>query len=103
MFGDLQGMMQQMQEQMDAHKRKLDDIIVHGESGGVKVSCTGNRKITDISISSDLLSDGDKEALEDLVLSAVNRALEEAGNVHEATMKGAASGMLPNLPGLFGE
>ena len=102
MFGDLQGMMKDMQARMDESKKQLDEVIVNGEAGGIKVSCTANRKLTDISIDPELIASGDAEGLEDIMLTAVNRALEEAERVHENAMKSTASGILPNLSGLFG-
>ncbi len=102
----LDQLMSQMQEQTEEATKKLDSIIVMGEAenGLVKVSSTGNKKIINIEISDEIA--GDKEAIEDLVIVAVNRAIEKAEEVHEKEMGGIAQGMLPdlgNLGGLLGK
>ena len=50
-------------------------------------------------ISPDLLSDGDAEMLQDMILSAVNEALRQADDAMSKTMDGIGSGL--NL-GAFG-
>ncbi len=99
MFGDLMG---KMKEQMEEMKVKLEGIEVCGEAEGglVKVTANGNRKILNISVSDQLV--GDKEAIEELVLVAVNRALEEAEKVNANEMQGVAAGMLPGMGNLGG-
>ena len=98
MFGDMMGKIQEMQQKTEEIKKRLDNVQVDAdaENGKVKAVCTGNRKIVSISIS-DELKNGDKEELEDLVILAVNRALEKAEKLAEVEMAGAAKGMLPGL------
>ena len=99
MFGN--GMMeklQAMQGQMEEIKARLETITVRGEAdnGNIKVHINGNRKVTDIELDESLLSK-DKEELEELLLVAVNRAIEQADNLHNAEMGSAAMGMMPNV------
>lgn len=96
MFGDLFGKLQEMQSKVEQAKEQLATISVSGESpdGRVKVVATGNRKITDITIE-DQLRTGDPEELEDMLVMAVNHALEKAENVQESTMSAATGDMLP--------
>ena len=92
------GKLQEMQQKTEEIKKRLDNINVEGdaENGKVRAVSTANRKIVSISIA-DELQNGDKEELEDLVILAVNRALEKAEKIAEAEMAGAAKGMLPGL------
>lgn len=87
-----------MKQQMDEVKNRLNNIIVEGtaENGAVKVTATGNKQVKNISINEALLKD--KEELEDLLVIAVNRALEEADKVHEKEMQFAAKGLFPGMP-----
>lgn len=98
MFG--KGMMeklQQMQQQTEEIKQRLDHITVSGEAenGKIKVDITGNRKVKNIHIDESLLAD--KEELEELMLIAVNRAIEQADHVNETEMRSAAMNFMPNM------
>jgi len=98
----LEKIMQQMQSQTDDAKKKLDTIFVEAEAenGMVKVTSNGNKKITNITISDEIADD--KEAIEDLMIIAVNRALEEADKVNEKEMGSIAQNMLPGMGNIFG-
>ncbi|MCB0802593.1 MAG: YbaB/EbfC family nucleoid-associated protein [Flavobacteriales bacterium] len=99
MFGDMMGKLQEMKQKSEEVKNRLDTISVEAdaENGLIKVVCTGNRKITSITIDQSLMADGDKEQLEDLTVLAINRALDKAEKVAEAEMAGIAKGMLPGM------
>ncbi|MDP4267386.1 MAG: YbaB/EbfC family nucleoid-associated protein [Bacteroidota bacterium] len=103
MFGDMMSKLKDAQKTMEETKKRLDTIYVdaEAENGKVKVTANGNKKIKDIVISEELLKENDKQALEDILVVAVNRALEKAEKVSEAEMQGIAKGILPNFPGLF--
>ena len=98
MFGDMMGKLQEMQQKTEETKKRLDSVHVEAtaEDGMVKVISTANRKITSIEISQELV-EGDKEQLEDLVMLAVNRALEKAEKVSESEISDVAKGMLPGM------
>jgi DNA-binding YbaB/EbfC family protein len=101
---DLQSILQQvqqMQEEMEKRKKELDSKVVTAESGGgmVKVELTCNYRLTKLEISKELANPDDLEMLEDLIVAAVNKALQEATEVIEKEMGGVSS-MMPNIPGL---
>ncbi len=106
MFGDLLGNLEEQQQQM---AEKLESITVEADAGGgaVKVSATASRKILNISIDKEKLDWGDVEMVEDLVLTAVNNALEKAAIKEAAESKKMISQMMPSglggLSGLFGK
>ncbi len=102
MLGDMMGKFQEMRLKMEESKKRLDTITVEAEAGGgaVKVTITGNREIKKIAIKEDLFK-GDKEELEEVLIVAINRAIEQAEKVNAAEMQGAAQGILPNIPGLM--
>ncbi len=59
---------------------------------------TANKKVKNISISEELIAQGDKEYIEDLVLTAMNRAMENAQNVAETEGRNAMfGGMFPGF------
>lgn len=90
-------MMSKMQEQMEDIKHKLNNISVIGEAEAVKVSANGNRMLNSINISDDFFKNATKEELEDLIVVAANRALEQAERVEKSEMSHAAMGIIPGL------
>lgn len=99
MFGDLLGNFQQQQEEI---QEKLANMTIEADAGGgaVKVTVTATRKVLNISIDKEKLDWEDKEMVEDLVLTAVNNALEKAAIKEQAEAQKMLSGMMP--PGLGG-
>lgn len=99
MFGDLFGKLQEAQQKMQEGRERLANVTVDGEAGegAVKVSINGNREVKSITIGEHLLTPDNKEELEDLLITALNRALKNAENAWEAEMKGVAGGMLGGL------
>jgi len=88
-----------MKEAMDQSKKKLDTITVKGEAerGMIAVYMNGNRRVTDIKIHPSMLEELDKEALEELLQVAMNKAIESANSVNEMEMASAARGMMPGM------
>src|SRR5215204_3389906 len=98
-MGGQGGMMQQlqkMQKQMEEAQAKLAVETVTATAGGgaIKVVMTGDQKCQSVEISPDFIKDADAEMLQDLVLSAVNMALDQSRALQEKLM-GPLSGGLP--------
>lgn len=92
--------LQQMKEQMDAAKERLNHISVRGECQGVIVISDGNKKITEVIIPSSVYQSAGQEGVAELIVMATNRALENAESVFESEMRGMAGGLMGGL-GLF--
>jgi nucleoid-associated protein EbfC len=102
MFGKLN----EAKQKADEIKKKMDTISVEGQAGNgkVKVVSTGNKKITDIQIADELMSADRKEELQDLLLIALEDALQKADNVSQSEMQALMSAMMPGgLGNLFGK
>jgi hypothetical protein len=99
MLNKLMGNLGPMKEAMDNSKKKLDAITVKGEVEGglVTVYANGNRRITEININQKFMDDGDKEAIEELVQTAINKALEHADSVNETEMATTARSLMPGM------
>jgi len=100
-------MLDQFKGMQDELQKKLDGIMVDGESGGGRVKILGNANqvITSITIVDSLLAPENAEELEDLLITAFNRVTEEAKMKAGQEAKSAMSGILPpgmELPGFFG-
>jgi nucleoid-associated protein EbfC len=98
MFGKLNEAKQKAEEM----KLKLDAITVEGNAQGVQVIANANKKIISVNISADLLKPENKEQVEDLLIVAIENALEQAENISAAEMKAMMGGMMPGLGNLFG-
>jgi nucleoid-associated protein EbfC len=77
---------------MGESKVRLANITVEGKAEGVTVVIDGNRKVRDIRIEDAILSD--KEDLQDLLVVAVNKAIEAADKANEAEMAAKARDLL---------
>jgi DNA-binding YbaB/EbfC family protein len=92
------GMMQQLQrlqKQMEETQAKLAEETVTATAGGgaIKVVMSGDQKCKSVEISPDLLKDADAEMLQDLVLSAVNLALDQSRELMNQRMGPLAGGL----------
>lgn len=104
---NMAGMMkqvQQMQEKMARVQEELETKTVTGEAGGgmVKATANGKQQLLKVEIDKEVVNPEDVEILEDLVVAACNKALEEASRMAQEEMAKVTSGMLPpglNLPG----
>ncbi len=99
MFGlDQNAMMQKMQQALEESKVRLENTVVSSEAGSglIRVEMNGNRKVTDLSINGSL-QDMDKEDLEDLIIVAINRAMDEANRVNEQEVSSSANQFLPGF------
>jgi DNA-binding YbaB/EbfC family protein len=91
---------QQMQEKMNKVQVELETQTVEGSVGGgaVRVVATGTQKVVSVTI--DPAAASDTEMLQDLVVAAVNEAMEKSKQLAASKMQAVASGLgLP--PGLM--
>jgi DNA-binding YbaB/EbfC family protein len=97
--------MQQLQLRMAKVQEELEQKTITAESGGgaVKVTVNGKQAILKIEIQPEVVNPADKDMLEDLVLTAVNQAIERSTAMAAEEMNKVTGGMMPpgmKLPGL---
>ena len=103
MFG-LENMFGDMEAQQKAMREKLAEYIVESEAGegAIKISANANRELTNITIDPTFLKNVEAEELEDLLLVAINRALQSALEKEATETQELLKDMLPpGLDGLF--
>jgi hypothetical protein len=91
---------QQMQDKMSKVQAELETDTVEASAGGgaVRVVATGTQKLMSVTIDPEAASD--TEMLQDLVVAAVNEAMEKSKQLAASKMQAVASGLgLP--PGLL--
>ena len=93
------------QKKAEEIKNRLDTISVSSEieGGKIKVLATANKSITSIEIDQEFLKTADKEELEELLVTAVNKVLNEAEQVSQTEMQAATRDMMGGLGNIFGK
>jgi DNA-binding YbaB/EbfC family protein len=94
---DLNSMMKQAQQMQEKMGREMKETIIDATAGGgaVSVKMRGDFEVVELTISPDLVKDGDVEMIQDLTVAALNEAHRKV----EESLKGKLGGMLP--PGLM--
>lgn len=99
-YGNMAKMAQQMQAEMARVQAELDALTVEGTAGGGAVTATvsGHGQIVSVTISKDVVDPDDVEMLQDLVMAAVNDALNRVKQVTEEKMARVTGGL--RIPGV---
>ena len=89
------------QQQMEEIQTQLATRTVEGSSGGgaVKVLATCNGSIRSVKINPQAVNPAEVSLLEDMLVTAVNAALEQAQKISSAEMGKVTQGL--NIPGLM--
>jgi DNA-binding YbaB/EbfC family protein len=97
-------MMKQAQE-MQAKMARLEEELAREEfevssgGGAVTVRMNGKQEVMKLTIREDVLKDGDKEMLEDLIVAAVNEAHQKASGMAKERIAAITGDM--KIPGLM--
>lgn len=94
---------QDVQKKIENVQNELEDMQIETESGGgmVKVVINGKMEMLELVLDNGLLSE-DKDMIEDLIISAVNKALAKAQDESQNRMNSVTGGMLSGMkiPGM---
>ncbi len=88
---------QQLQEQMIKAQEALAEEQVTGSSGGgaVKFTLSGDQRVLSVMVDQALITEGDVELIQDLILTAINQGLEQSRNLAEERLGPLAGQGLP--------
>ncbi len=94
---DMNSMMKQAQKMQEEMGKQMKEMTVDATAGGgaVTVKMRGDFEVLNLTLSPDLVKDGDVEMIQDLAVAALNEARRKV----EESLKGKLGGMLP--PGLI--
>ncbi|GAB4325576.1 MAG: YbaB/EbfC family nucleoid-associated protein [Candidatus Zixiibacteriota bacterium] len=99
-MNQLMKQVQKMQAEMEKIQAELENETVEGSAGGgmVRAIVNGRRDLLEIKIDPEVVNPDETEMLEELVVSAVNQAIEKATELQAESMSKLTGG-LP-LPGM---
>ena len=99
---NMMGKVKEMQARIRQAQDNLGSLQTTGESGGglVKATVNGKKQLIKIEIDPAMLKAEDQTTVQDLVVAAVNKALDEAEILAKEELKKSTEGILPNIPGL---
>ncbi len=105
-MGDLGGggmakKLQDLQQQMVDTQAALGDETLEVTAGGgvVTVEMSGHQKIKSLTIDPEVVDPEDVEMLQDLIIAAVNEAVEKTQAMASEQLEGLTGGL--SIPGLF--
>jgi DNA-binding YbaB/EbfC family protein len=103
-MANLQRMALQMQQEMARAQAELAESEVRGSAGGGVVTAvvTGKQELRSVSIDPSAVDPADVEMLQDLVVAAVNDALDSSRRLAEQKMAAVTGGLGGGLGGLLG-
>ncbi len=101
----LQKMQQDMAEAQESLEHETTEVSVGG--GAIKVVITGHQRVQSVEINPDVIDMDDEEwlnDLQDLLVAAVNQAIEQSQSLAAERMEKITGGLgdIPGLGGLLG-
>jgi DNA-binding YbaB/EbfC family protein len=99
--GGMAQQLQKLQQQMLETQEALGDEVVEVTAGGgaITVAITGHQRVQSITIDPEVVDPEDVDMLQDLIVAAVNEAIEKSQNLAAERLSGVTGGL--GLPGLF--
>ena len=99
--GGMAQQLQKLQQEMLNTQQALGDEVVEVTAGGgaIKVAITGHQKIRSIVLDPQVVTPEDVDMLQDLIVAAVNEAIEKSQQMAAERMGSLTGGL--GLAGLF--
>ncbi|MDP4198220.1 MAG: YbaB/EbfC family nucleoid-associated protein [Bacteroidota bacterium] len=96
-MSNMLGKLQELQEQMAQAQEEIAQMQASGESGGgvVKATVNGRQQLLKLEIAKEVIDPNEPEMLEDLIVAAVNKAIDRTKEMAEEKMSEAARSLLP--------
>lgn len=96
----IQKMQKDMQDKMGSMQGEMEKLRIDGSAGGgmVKVVMNGNQQLVEVKVQPEAVDPDDVEMLEDLMMAAVNAAVEKSRDAQQQSMSQLTGGI--KIPGL---
>ena len=94
---------QKMQRQMEEQAKEMEtkEFTATAGGGAVEVTVSGTKKVLKVKLDEEAVDPDDVEMLEDLIVAAVNEAMDKVDEVSASAMSKFTGGMGGQMPGLF--
>ena len=91
---------QKMKQDMEDAQNSLEDMRIDYKSSDqmIDIIMNGKKNIISLSIDKELLAE-EKDIIEDVIISSINKASTEVDSKVEEKMSSITGGMMPNIPG----
>ena len=96
---NLNKLLKEAQKMQEKIQEEIRSLVIEVSSGGgmVTVKMSGEKKLLSLSIDPSIISAGDREMLQDLILAAINEAASRVDETVESKVGGLTAGL--GLPG----
>ena len=100
-MGNILKQAQQMQQRVSMLQKELEERELEVSSAGdaVKITINGKQEILSLKINPECIDPSDSEMLEEIVKTAVNKAVKDSQEMVSSAMSKVTGGL--NIPGLF--
>ncbi|MGF1533867.1 MAG: YbaB/EbfC family nucleoid-associated protein [Bernardetiaceae bacterium] len=97
----MMGKVREMQSKLQEAQDELEQIIAEAEAGAgmVKATVNGKHRVVKIEIDNDLIKPDDKEMMNDLIIAAINKAMELVEEKSREHIQKSTASFLPNMEG----
>jgi len=98
----MMGKMKEVQAKMKEAQENLENVFAEGEAGAgiVRVTVNGKKQVVKLEVDDNLINPDDKEMMQDLIVAAVNKAIQEVEIKAKEEIRKSTADVLPNIPGL---
>jgi len=98
---DMFGKVKEFQARLKEAQESLGTITESGEAGAglVRVTVNGHKQLLQLEVDDSLVRPEEREMLQDLIVAATNKALQNIEGKIKEHLRKATDGLLPNIPG----
>jgi len=98
---NVQQLMKQAQQMQEKLQKQMESLVVDATAGGgmVSIKMNGQKQLLSIQLDPEVLSSGDKDMLQDLIVAAVNEGIRKVDEAMQQQLGGLTGGL--KIPGLF--
>ena len=100
-MGNILKQAQQMQQKVTMLQKELEarELDISSAGDAVQIKINGKQEVLELKINPECIDPSDPEMLEELVKTAINKAVKESQDMVSSAMSKVTGGL--NIPGLF--